>query len=107
MNQQSTDPSENGISDEILQRAIASMEDEAVPAGPPPKLVAATLQALHESDRSHPRSVRLMPRTMTTKALTTAASLLFLVGTATLLTLAIRTPSSAFGQALRQLGQRV
>jgi outer membrane lipoprotein-sorting protein len=103
MNRQSTDPSENGMSDEILQRAIASMEDEAVPAGPPPKLVAATLQALQESDQPHQRSVRLMPRTMTTKVLTTAASLLFLVGTATLLTLAIKTPSSAFGQALRQL----
>jgi outer membrane lipoprotein-sorting protein len=103
MNRQSTDPSGNGISDEILQRAIASMEGETVPAGPPPTLVAATLQALHESDQPHPRSVRLMPRTMTTKVLTTAASLLFLVGTATLLTLALRTPSSAFGQALRQL----
>jgi outer membrane lipoprotein-sorting protein len=103
MNRQSTDSSGNGVSDEFLQRAIASIEDETVPAGPPPQLIAATLQALHESDRPHPRSVRLMPRTMTTKVLTTAASLLFVVGTATLLTLAIRTPSSAFGQALRQL----
>ena len=103
MNRQSTDSSENGISDDILQRAIASMEDETVPVGPPAKLIAATLQALHESDQPYQRSVHLMPRTMTTKALATAASLLFLVGTATLLTLAIRTPSSAFGQALRQL----
>ena len=37
------------------------------------------------------------------KAITTAASLLFIAGTATLLTLAIKTPSSAFGQALKQL----
>lgn len=37
------------------------------------------------------------------KTILTAASVLFIVTTATFLTLAIKTPSSAFGQALRQL----
>jgi outer membrane lipoprotein-sorting protein len=108
MNQQSTDPSENEMSDDILQRAIASIEEETVPVGPPPKLIAATLHALHEPgqpppSQPPPRSVRLVPRTKTMKTMMTAASLLFLVGTATLLTLAIKTPSSAFGQALKEL----
>jgi len=103
MNQQSTDPSENEMSDDILQRAIASIEEETVPVGPPPKLIAATLHALQEPGQSPQRSVRLVPRTKTMKATMTAASLLFIVGTATFLTLAIKTPSSAFGQALRQL----
>jgi outer membrane lipoprotein-sorting protein len=103
MNQQSTDPSENKVSDDILQRAIASIEEEAVPVGPPPKLIAATLHALHESGQPPRRAVRLVSMTKTMKTMMTAASLLFIVGAATLLTLAINTPSSAFGQALRQL----
>jgi outer membrane lipoprotein-sorting protein len=47
--------------------------------------------------------MRMVPRTKAMKAITAAASLLFIAGTATLLTLTIKTPSSAFGQAVRQL----
>jgi outer membrane lipoprotein-sorting protein len=103
MNHQSTDLSENEMTDDILQRAIASIEEETVPAGPPPNLIAATLHALDESGGPPQRSLRMVPRGKAMKVITAAASLLFIVGTATLLTLTIKTPSSAFGQAVRQL----
>ncbi|HUE13658.1 MAG TPA: hypothetical protein VMR25_05805 [Planctomycetaceae bacterium] len=103
MNQQSTDLSQNEMTDDVLQRAIASIQEETVPAGPPPKLIAATLQALDESGRPPQGSLRMVPRSKAMRTITAAASLLFIVGTATLLTLSIKTPSSAFGQAVRQL----
>ena len=52
MNEQSTDPSENEMADDILQRAIASMEGETVPPGPSPEQIDATLHALRYPFRS-------------------------------------------------------
>jgi outer membrane lipoprotein-sorting protein len=52
MNEHSTDPPENEMSDDILQRAIASIEAEAVPPGPSPQQIEATLQALRYPFRS-------------------------------------------------------
>lgn len=48
MNQQSADSFENEMTNDVLERAIASISREPVPAGPPPELVAATLRALDD-----------------------------------------------------------
>jgi outer membrane lipoprotein-sorting protein len=103
MNQLSTSQSDNDMSDDVLQRAIASIQAETIPAGPPPQLIADTLHVLQKSEQPTQKSVRFVPRSKTIKTITAAASLLFIVGTATLVTLGIKTPSSAFGQALKQL----
>ncbi len=103
MNEQSTDPSENKMSDDILQRAIASMEGETVPAGPPPELIAATHHLLHVSGQPLKKFIPFIPRTKLMKLIATAAGLLLTLSMAILLTLAIKSPSSAFGQALKQL----
>lgn len=103
MNEQSTDPSENDMPDDFLQRAIAAIEGETVPAGPPPQLIAATLHSLREPVRPGGRFSSFLPRTTLMKLIGTAASLLLAVSMAILLILANKSPSSAFGQALKQL----
>jgi hypothetical protein len=52
MTERSTGPSENEESDDALQRAIASIQEEAVAAGPPPELVASVLHSLWYPFRS-------------------------------------------------------
>ncbi|MGD0519037.1 MAG: hypothetical protein ABSA26_16000 [Thermoguttaceae bacterium] len=52
MSEQSTNPIENEKSINTLQRAIASMQEETVPDGPPPELVSATLNSLWYPFRS-------------------------------------------------------
>ena len=52
MNEQSSDRSESEMSDELVDQAIASIQGQAVPAGPPPMLVANTLSALDELERT-------------------------------------------------------
>lgn len=103
MNEQSTDPSENTMSDDILQRALASMEAETVPAGPPPELIAATQHSLRVSRQPIRKFLPFIPRTKLMKLITTAAGLLLTASLVILLTLALKSPSSAFGQALKQL----
>ena len=103
MNKQSTNPSDNEVSDDILRQAIASMEGEAIPAGPPPKLIAATRHSLHESGQPSRRFLPFVLRTKLMKLIATAAGLLLTVSMASLLILVIKSPSLAFGQALKQL----
>jgi hypothetical protein len=56
MNEQSTDPTENELSDDIIRQAIASIQEGSVPPGPPPELIAATRDVLKYPFRS--RQVR-------------------------------------------------
>jgi hypothetical protein len=56
MNEHSTNPTEDELSDDIIRRAIASMEEGSIPAGPPPELIAATQDVLKYPFRS--REVR-------------------------------------------------
>jgi outer membrane lipoprotein-sorting protein len=103
MNQQSKHQRENEVPDDALQRAMASMLGETVPPGPPPELIAATLRRLRESDRPLYNSLPFVPRTKMMKLMTTAAGLLLTASLATLLVLAPKAPSSAFGQAVKQV----
>src|SRR5580698_2786004 len=63
MNQQPTNRSENPMPDDVLLRAIASLQREVVPPGPPPELIAATLHVLHEAEQSLQSSLPFIPRT--------------------------------------------
>ena len=45
MNQQLTDRPENESPDDVLQQAIEAIEKEAIPPGPPPDLVVATIRS--------------------------------------------------------------
>jgi outer membrane lipoprotein-sorting protein len=103
MNKQSTDPAENEMPDDILQRAIASIEGETVPSGPPPELIFATLHVLDESETPRKRSLPFIPRPNIMKLITMAAGLLLAVSMASMLILAAKSPSLALGQALKQL----
>jgi len=103
MNQQSKERSENEMPDDLVERAVVSMQGETVPAGPPPPLIADTLRALHESGQPLRGFLPFVPRTKIMKLITTAAGLLLTVSMATLLILTVKSPSSAFGQALKQV----
>lgn len=103
MREQSTDESENEMSDALLQQAIASIQKQEVPAGPSPQLVAATLATLHISEQSLTRSFPFVVRARTIKLTATAAALLLTASMATLLILAMKSPSSAFGQVIKQV----
>ena len=46
MNQQSANEFENEMPDHVLEQAMASIQGETIPLGPPPELVAATLRAI-------------------------------------------------------------
>jgi outer membrane lipoprotein-sorting protein len=103
MNQPSTDQSENEMPEDILERAIASIQGETVPTGPPPQLIAATLHALHESGQPLQRILPFVPRTKIMKFITAAAGLLLTVSMVALLILTTTSPSSVFGQALKHM----
>jgi outer membrane lipoprotein-sorting protein len=103
MNSQSTDRLNREMPDDIVDQAIVSLQGEAIPAGPPPQLITATLHALHESEPPHRNTLRFIPRTKIMKFYTTAAAVFLVASVATLLGLALNSPSSAFGQALKQV----
>jgi outer membrane lipoprotein-sorting protein len=103
MNQPPIEPSENELPDDVLRRAIASLREEAIPAGPPQDLVAATLQALRESEPVVLSFPPQFSRIKTMRFLTTAAGLLLMVGAVSLLVLSPKAPSTAFGQAIKQV----
>jgi outer membrane lipoprotein-sorting protein len=103
MSRQSTDRSENEMPDDALRRAIASIQGEAVPPGPPAELIATTLRVLRESENTPQSSLPFFPRTTMMKLMTTAAGLLLTIGAVTMLMLASKAPSSAFGQAIKQV----
>ncbi len=103
MNDQSKDLPGNDLPDDILDRAVVAMQGETVPEGPPLRLIAATLHALGGPEREHSTPLTFIPRTKIMKLLTTAAGLLLIAGMATLFLLAVKAPSSAFGQALKQV----
>jgi len=94
MNQQSTNPFDNVAPDDVLERAIASHQAEAVPPGPPSRLVAVTLRALNESEQP-PRSLTLTPRTQMKRYLTTAAGLLVAIAACVVFGMLFRTQSTA------------
>ncbi len=48
MNEQLSDDLEAEAPDQILQQAVAAIQAERFPVGPPPQLVATTLNALRE-----------------------------------------------------------
>jgi outer membrane lipoprotein-sorting protein len=103
MNQPNTDSSNDEMSYDILRRAIASMQEEVVPLGPSAELIDATRHAVHESDQRHGRALLYYPRTPITRFAAAAAGLLLTVVTAIALSVAVKSPSSAFGQVLKQI----
>jgi outer membrane lipoprotein-sorting protein len=103
MNQPTAGSANDEMSNEILQRAITSMQDEAVPPGPSAELIAATRHAVQELDQRHPRAPRYFPRTPSMRITAAAAGLLLTVATGIVLSLAVKPPSSAFGQVLKQI----
>jgi outer membrane lipoprotein-sorting protein len=103
MNQPTTDLSNDEMSDEILRRAIASMQEEAVPLGPSAELIAVTRRSLRESDQRRGRALPYFPRTSITRLAAAVAGLLLTVVTAVVLSVAVKPPSSAFGQVLKQI----
>ena len=103
MNQQFTDHSESKIPDDILQQAVASIRAETAPAGPPPQLITATLHVLHESEQPRTSSLPFVSRTKIMKFMTAAAALVLIASVVTMLDLALNSPSSAFGHALKQV----
>jgi outer membrane lipoprotein-sorting protein len=110
MNHDPTNQSDSESQGDILQRAIASLQEETFPAGPPAQLISDTLRALAEGEPPRPKSLSFIPRTPAMKLLTTAAGLALSLGLVTLVTLSIRPSSSAFaqaayGQAIKQVSQ--
>jgi outer membrane lipoprotein-sorting protein len=103
MNEQSRDRSENEMSEELLEQALASIQRQAAPAGPPPRLVADTLAALQDFERPLPRFLPFVFRTKIMKFTATAAALLLTASIAILLIPAMKSPSSAFGQVIKQV----
>src|SRR4051794_31156188 len=103
MSEQLTDDFEGEIPDRILEQAITSIQAERVPAGPPPQLITATLNALRESEQPCTSSLPFMPRTRIMKLITTAAALVLVASSIAMLGLALNSPSSAFGQPLKQV----
>ncbi len=103
MNEQLSDDLEAEAPDQILQQAVAAIQAERVPVGPPPQLVATTLNALRESVLPHTRFLPFKPTTKIVKVVTTAAAILLIAGSITLLGLALNSPSSAFGQVLKRV----
>lgn len=103
MNEQANDRSENEMPPDLLDKAIASIQRQTVPAGPSPRLIADTLAALDEIEQAPTTFLLLIARTRVMKITATAAALLLMASIATLLILAARSPSSAFGQAIKQV----
>jgi outer membrane lipoprotein-sorting protein len=103
MNRQPTDHPNRETLEDIVDQAIASLQRESCPTGPPPQLIAATLQALHESEQPQKNILSFIPRTKIMKFYTTAAAVFLVASLAALLGLALNSPSSAFGQALKQV----
>src|SRR6476660_1478715 len=103
MNRQSTDRLNREMPDDIVDQAIVSLQGESAPAGPPPQLIAATLHALCVSEQPQKNILRFIPRTKIMEFYTTAAAVFLVASVATLLGLALNSPSSAFGHALKQV----
>ena len=106
MNHQLTDQLESRSPDDIVQQAIASIERETVPPGPPADLVAATMRALDQSETPLNRSLSSFPRSRIMKFTALAASLLLVVGLLVLLVPTVESPR-AFGEEFRRAIQQV
>src|SRR5262245_15471875 len=110
MNRPLPNSSKTDRPDDILERALLSVQAEPIPAGPPDPLLGTTLRALQDAEAPITRPLPLVPRTRFMKLLTTAAGVALSLGLATLLTVALRPSSSAFaqttfGQAIQQVSQ--
>jgi outer membrane lipoprotein-sorting protein len=106
MNEQTADRPESELPDDILQQAIESIEKEAVPAGPPPELVSATLRALEGFAQPEQRPLPFVPRTRFMKFAAIAASLLLLTSLLARFVPTVESPHAfgeEFGRALKQV----
>lgn len=103
MNEPFNNESSDDMPGGLLDRAIESIQAQAIPAGPPPKLVADTLSALDELKQFSPAVLPFFTRSRMMRFTTTAAALVFTASLATLLILAAKSPSAAFGQAIKQV----
>lgn len=98
-----TGGADSATPDDILQQAVASLQGEDVPTGPPPELIAATLQALDRIEQGPRSRIVGIRRNTLMKLFGTAAGLLLVATTASLLILVVKTPASAFAQAVQQV----
>ncbi|HEX4412648.1 MAG TPA: hypothetical protein VH107_03400 [Lacipirellulaceae bacterium] len=103
MSEQLGEVSESEMPERDLEQAVAAIQAERVPAGPSSELVGNMLLVLRESEQRGYRFSSVIPRTTFMKVLTTAAAVLLVGGSIMLLGLALNSPSSAFGQAIRQV----
>ena len=71
------EPANDKLDDDVLERAVASIQTNTVPAGPPPKLVADTLSALDQLKQSSPDVLPIFTRNRMMRFTTTAAALAF------------------------------
>ncbi len=89
--------------DGTLQRAIAAVRQESVPAGPDQALIDATQAALRNSPIRALAPIPFIPRTRTMRLFTTAAALLVLATLTVFVSQVTHAPPSAFGNALMHL----
>ena len=106
MNQPLTDQPENELPDDIVRQAIASIESETVPPGPPAELVSTTLRALKEFEQPLNKSLPFFLRSRIMKFTALAASLLVVVGLLVLLVPTVESPR-AFGEEFRRAIKQV
>ena len=106
MKQPLKDQPEDELPDDIVRQAIASIESETIPPGPPAELVGATLRALDGFEEPLNRSLSFFPRSRIMKFTALAASLLLAVGLLVLLVPTVESPR-AFGDEFRRALKQV
>jgi outer membrane lipoprotein-sorting protein len=91
--------------DDLLERSLAEMRQQALPDGPPDELVASTLAALHGAESDEPVTLKLQPQgNKTMRFLMKLAAVIALVsGVAAMLFLASRTNQLALGDVVKKI----
>lgn len=103
MSESPTDRSEARAPDDVLEQAIAAIENAPDLPGPPPELVKATLATLHDSDPPTIPPRPIFSRGLLMKCLSATAGLLLVAGAVVFVVTAVQTSSMAFADAVEQL----